>query len=73
LNRNIVHATLIFVPQIEEQKEIVNILKTIDQKIDLYTAKKSALQDLFKTMLNKLMMGEIRVKDLDIDVTEVST
>ena len=47
-------------------------LKTIDQKIDLHTAKKSALQDLFKTMLNKLMTGEIRVKDLDIDISEVS-
>jgi hypothetical protein len=44
----------------------------IDQKIDLYTAKKFAPQDLFKTMLNKLMSGEIWVKDLDIDVSEVS-
>ncbi|MBU2623186.1 MAG: restriction endonuclease subunit S [Proteobacteria bacterium] len=73
LNRNIVHAALIFVPQIREQKEIANILKTIDQKIELHTAQKSALQDLFKTMLNKLMTGEIRVKDLDIDVSEVES
>lgn len=71
LNRNLVHSVLISVPQIDEQKEIANILKTIDQKIELHTAKKSALQDLFKTMLNKLMTGEIRVKDLDIDVSEV--
>lgn len=72
LNRNLVHAVLISVPPIGEQIEIAHILKTIDQKIDLHTAKKSALQDLFKTMLNKLMTGEIRVKDLDIDVSEVS-
>jgi len=66
LNRNIVHATLISVPQIGEQKEIANILKTVDQKIEIHTAIKSALQDLFKTMLNKLMTGEIRVKDLEM-------
>lgn len=58
-------------PPIEEQKEIAQVFQTIDQKIDLHTAKKSALQDLFKTMLNKLMTGEIRVKDLDVDVSEV--
>ena len=73
LNRNLVHAVLISVPPIVEQKEIVKILKTIDQKIEIHTAKKSTLQDLFKTMLNRLMTGEIRVKDLDIDVSEVST
>lgn len=60
------------VPKLNEQLEIIKILRTIDQKIILHTAKKSALQDLFKTMLNKLMTGEIRVKDLDIDVSEVS-
>ncbi|MDO9228618.1 MAG: restriction endonuclease subunit S [Syntrophales bacterium] len=73
LNRNLVHAVLISVPPIVEQNEIANILKTIDQKIDLHEAKKSTLQDLFKTMLNKLMTGEIRVKDLDIDVSEVES
>jgi type I restriction enzyme S subunit len=60
------------VPAMDEQLEIASILRTIDQKIDIHIAKKSALQDLFKTMLNKLMTGEIRVKDMDIDVSEVS-
>jgi type I restriction enzyme S subunit len=60
------------VPKLNEQLEIIKILRAIDQKIILHTAKKSALQDLFKTILNKLMTGEIRVKDLDIDVSEVS-
>lgn len=60
-------------PSKSEQMEIANIILTIDHKIGIYTAKKTALQDLFKTMLNKLMTGEIRVKDLDIDVSEVNT
>ncbi|MDP2862633.1 MAG: restriction endonuclease subunit S, partial [Desulfobacterales bacterium] len=51
-------------PSKSEQMEIANIILTIDHKIEIYTAKKTALQDLFKTMLNKLMTGEIRVKDL---------
>jgi type I restriction enzyme S subunit len=59
-------------PSMHDQKAIAYCLQVIDQKIELHTAKKSALQDLFKTMLNKLMTGEIRVKDLDIDVSEVS-
>jgi type I restriction enzyme S subunit len=60
-------------PSEKEQRQIVQIFNIIDKKIEMHTAKKSALQDLFKTMLNKLMTGEIRVKDLDIDVSEVES
>jgi type I restriction enzyme, S subunit len=56
---------------ITEQQETARVLMTIDETIEIHKAKKSALQDLFKTMLNKLMTGEIRVKDLDIDISEV--
>ena len=58
-------------PIVSEQIEIAEILQTIDQKIELHVAKKSALQDLFKTILNKLMTGEIRVKDLKICVNNM--
>lgn len=60
-----------FPPSLEEQKEIGMALVKIDGKISLNSAKKSALQALFKTMLNKLMSGEIRVKDLEIDDNEI--
>ena len=60
------------IPAMNEQLETVKILRAIDQKIFIHITKKSALQDLFKTMLNKLMTGEIRVKDIDIDISEVS-
>ena len=56
---------------LDEQLEIIGMIQAVDQKLSIHLTKKSALQDLFKTMLNKLMMGEIRVKDLDIDVSEV--
>jgi type I restriction enzyme S subunit len=60
------------VPAMNEQLEIVKILRAIHQKIFIHITKKSTLQDLFKTILNKLMTGEVRVKDLDIDISEVS-
>ena len=58
-------------PGIEEQIEIAETFQSIDNKIELHTTKKDVLQDLFKTMLNKLMTGQIRVKDLDIDTSWV--
>ena len=62
---------LIPVPTINEQKNISDILQKIDKKIELHTSKRTTLQDLFKTMLNKLMTGEIRVNNLDVNVSEV--
>lgn len=56
---------------LEEQADIISNLKAVDSKVRLHESKKSALQDLFKTTLNKLMTGEIRVNDLDIDVSKM--
>lgn len=55
-------------PTLDEQKEIVAILDAIDRKIDLHRRKRAVLDDLFKTLLHKLMTGEIRVADLDLTV-----
>ena len=58
-------------PSVGEQQDIANILRTFDEKLDVHETKKSALQDLFKTTLNQLMTGTVRVADLDIDTSEV--
>jgi type I restriction enzyme, S subunit len=50
----------------DEQREIVEILDAIDRKIGLHKRKRAVLEDLFKTLLHKLMTGEIRVADLDL-------
>lgn len=55
----------------KEQEEITCSLHTVDAKLSFHESKKSALQDLFKTTLNKLMTGKILVNDLNIDVSEV--
>ena len=54
-----------------EQKRLQECLLGIEDKIDFQESKKSTLQDLFKTTLNELMTGDIRVKNLDVDVMEV--
>ena len=58
-------------PPLDEQTAIAHILQTIDRKIEIHEGKKSGYQDLFKTMLNNLMTGTIRVNELDIDTAEV--
>jgi type I restriction enzyme S subunit len=49
-----------------EQQEIAEILKTIDQKIEIEKKKKELYEELFKTMLNKIMSQEIDVEKIEI-------
>ncbi len=60
-------------PNKDEQTKIASILRTIDEKLAVHESRKTALQDLFKTTLNQLMTGAVRVADLDIDTSEVET
>ena len=53
-------------PQIEEQKKIAYILSSIDSKIRIEESKKDILEQLFLTLLNKLMSGEIRTDKLEV-------
>jgi len=62
----------IALPPKTEQREIADILKTVDRKIDIHESKKRSLRDLFKTMLHKLMTAQIRVNELEIDTSEVN-
>lgn len=55
-------------PPLEEQRQITLTLSNLDKKVEVEEKRKAVLQRLFKTMLHKLMTGEIRVKDLDLGV-----
>lgn len=71
LNKKNLDPLLIPVPQtLDEQKEIVEVLDAIDRKIDLHKRKKAVLEELFKSLLHKLMTGEIRVGDLDLSAIQ---
>jgi len=53
-------------PSLPEQQEIAEILRTIDQKIEIEKKKKELYGELFKTMLNKIMNGEIDVEKIEV-------
>jgi len=54
------------IPPLPEQHEIARILSTVDEKIEVEERRKATLNELFKTMLHKLMTGEIRLKDVEV-------
>ena len=53
-------------PPLSEQQEIAEILQTIDQKIEIEKRKKDLYEELFKTMLNKIMNQEIDVEKMEV-------
>jgi len=53
-----------YLPPLPDQREIAKILQTVDQKIEIEQKKKALYEELFKTMLNKLMTGEIKADKL---------
>jgi len=65
INRNVLKNLKIPLPPLPEQQEIAEILQTVDQKIDIERRKKELYEELFKTMLNKIMNQEIDVESLD--------
>lgn len=66
LKREVLENIEIKILPLPEQREIAEILQTIDQKIEIDQKKKALYEELFKTMLNKLMTGEIKVDNLKI-------
>ena len=51
---------------IGEQQKIASILSTADKKIEAEEAKKKTQELLFKTFLNNLMTGRLRVNHLEV-------
>ena len=63
---------LIPFPSKDEQRDIAAALTTVDRKLAHHQKKRAALNDLFQTLLHKLMTGEIRVANIDIDTSEIA-
>ncbi len=64
--------TFAMTDDLDEQHEIAAALTAIDHKLAHHQKKRAALNDLFQTLLHKLMTGEIRVADIDIDTSEIT-
>jgi type I restriction enzyme S subunit len=72
LNLGYLRDLLIVKPSVDEQRECAEILDALDRKITLHRQKRAVLEELFKSLLHKLMMGEIRVDQLDCSVLPAS-
>jgi len=55
------------VPSTDEQKEIVTVFQTLEDKQNSAASKQSALQDLFRTLLHERMTSKTRVALIDIN------
>ena len=74
LNKKDLLPVLMPLPQkIDEQREIANMMSTIDRKLTLHQGKHAALTALFRTLLHQLMTAQIRVHDLDLPKLETAT
>jgi type I restriction enzyme S subunit len=66
LNRNFLHAELVSWPGLAEQQSIVVTLDAIEEKIETHKKKRIVLVELYKSMLHKLMTGEISATAFDL-------
>jgi type I restriction enzyme, S subunit len=66
LNQSNMRNIKIPLPPLPEQQEIAEILQTIDQKIEIEKKKKELHEELFRTMLNKIMNQEIDVEKIEV-------
>jgi type I restriction enzyme S subunit len=57
-------------PTLDEQREIVTILQEVDARIDLHKRKQALLEEIFRTLLHKLMAGDVGVADLNLSALE---
>ncbi|GAW92771.1 restriction endonuclease subunit S [Calderihabitans maritimus] len=64
--KNVLENLMIPYPPLSEQREIARILQSVDRKIETEKKRQKALKALFKTMLDLLMTGKVRVKDLEV-------
>ena len=49
------------IPPLEEQKQIAEILSTVDKKLENLKDKKQFFEELKKGLMQKLLTGEVRV------------
>ena len=64
INAQGVKKSFIPLPLLDEQREIARILQAVDAKIAAEQARRTALEELFKSLLHELMSGQIRLPNI---------
>lgn len=57
-------------PDRAEQEEIADALEAVDNEISLHRDRGALLRELFGSLLDRLMTGDVRVRDLDLSGLE---
>ncbi|HYJ89400.1 MAG TPA: restriction endonuclease subunit S [Pyrinomonadaceae bacterium] len=57
--------------RLDEQREIVEVISTVDRKLSLHQTKHDALTALFRTLLHQMMTAQIQVHDLELSELEI--
>jgi len=65
-NKSAIEIMPVVLPKIEVQNKIAESIIAVDTKLELNIKRKNNLEQLFKNLLNQLMTGKIRVKDIEI-------
>ncbi len=71
INTKTIDSVLVPLPKVDEQEEIVAVLRKIDASMDSHERRRVVLQELFKGMLERLVTGELRVDKLKIDTSDL--
>ena len=61
ISKSVLGNLYIPVPSIIEQKQIADILSSVDKQIDEYDNQKAKLEELKKGLMQQLLTGKIRV------------
>jgi type I restriction enzyme S subunit len=69
IDQGTVEQTLVPVPLVQEQDEIVLLLRQIDRKLCVHKRKHALLTVLFRTLLHQLMTARLPVHDLQLSET----
>ncbi len=64
INQDTLKRTWVPLPPLPEQQRIAEMLAAVDAKIQAEEQRKAALQSLFKSMLHRLMTGQVRVTQI---------
>jgi len=61
-----IRRTKVFFPTLSEQHRIAAILAEVDHKVEAEENRRQTLEVLFKTLLHNLMIGKVRVHDVEL-------
>ena len=70
ISQSMIEKFEVFVPSLEEQEEMVDVLRSLESAIDKNSHQKEQLQRLKQGLMQDLLSGEVRTHDTDIEILD---